>query len=173
MNEITIQDNLLIWTFKFDPIDITVKYGSKVLSMYWSDELGISIDDLEDDNFLTNDVIQTEFLIPTNSIFYDLCRKTIPTNNTIFSDIKPIDSKKRVEFQQEKEGMKIQIDSDYKTEFDLISSAVTFYGSNGGSVQELGYKDKFVKLLGGIISLATNYKENQDDSHLVLKKKIE
>lgn len=173
MNKINIQDNTLIWTFNLDSVFITVEDGTRILSMYWADDFGISIDDTEDDAFLINERIQTDFLIPANSVFYDSCKEAIPNNYIIFSDAKPAESIKRVEFHFVNEGMRIYIDSDYKSEFETISSSLTFYGSNGGSVQAPGYKDNFVNFLRSLISSVKNNQDSLDGNNNVLKKRIE
>jgi hypothetical protein len=170
MNEISIQDKSLIWTFDISSIFIVATAGTRKLSMYWADDLGISIDDTADDSFLTDEEIQTEFLIPIDSVFYDTCKESIPDGYRLFSDAKPENSKKRVEFNFVSEGLRIYIDSDYKGEFDMISSSLTFYGSNGGSSQEPGYKENFINLLRNLIAFVTDNKSKLVDSNAVKKK---
>lgn len=156
MAVIKIDDNLLKWEFDLDLLSITASSENKVLRMYWWDDFGISIDDISDEDFHTKREATLQFLIPNDSVAYNLFCHIIPNNYTIFSDVKPCYSEKRVEFNYSNDGLFIVIVSDYKAESDIIPTSLTFWGANGGSSQPLEYKNNFVKLIDSLLMFATN-----------------
>ena len=170
MKELVINDNELTYNFEFSPLLVTIENGDRVLKFGWSDDFTISIDDISNDDMMTCQEIDIEFLIPKDSIIYETCKKSLPNGYKVFADNKLPESKKYVEFIFNNDGLNIHIESNYKSEFDLIPSFLTFWGSNGGSSQEPHYKNNYVKFLRNLIDFADCY---QQDTTIDLSNNLE
>lgn len=158
MENFKFEDGTLEWSF--DPTTVEVVSGDKKLSLFWADNFAIVIEDSSDEELYISEVAKVEFLIPASSHFYELCKKEIPNNYIIYADNKPDDSNKHIRFDFNEKGMLAQIDSDYMSPDDYITTSICLMGVFGGSNQNPDYKDHFVKFFRGLLNEGKTLQEN-------------